>query len=129
MSETNVGTIPAYLPTMFTDKRFRQIRERIYYAEIDGRKTGVVLATMYPNRDSYALNCAEHEHVRGAKLAGKIDEALVVAVKINSFGTLPEYQCGNFIEAMSTIGLRKIAGRHGDFWLLHLGNVDPNSPL
>ena len=121
--------IPTYLPSMFADGRWRRIRERIYFGEFDGQKVGVVLATMYPNRDAYALNCAEHERVRSAKLTGKVDVAFVVAAKFDSFEKPPKYMCGNFIEAVNTSGLRRMAGRNGDFWLLQLDDIDPDAPL
>jgi hypothetical protein len=114
---------------MFTDERWKLIHERIYYGEIDGQKNGVVLATQPPNRDKYAWNCDERERVLNARLTGKIDLAFVVAAKLNGFRKPPEYQCGNFIEAVSTTSLRKIAGRYGDLWLLQLGDIDPDAPL
>jgi hypothetical protein len=122
-------TIPAYLKMMFTDDRWRRIRERIYYGEIDGKKIGVAVATQSPNRDNYALNRAEHERVLNGKLTGKVDLAFVVAAKLNGFGNPPEFRCGNFIEAVSLTGYRPIAGRYGEFWALQLEAIDPDAPL
>jgi hypothetical protein len=55
--------------------------------------------------------------------------AFVVAAKLNGFGKPPEYQCGNFIEAVSLTGYRTVAGRFGELWPLQLGDIDPDTPL
>ena len=121
-------TVPSYLKSVFSDNQWRRIRERIYYAEIDGKKIGIVVATQSPGRD-FILNCNEYERVRKAKLTGKIDVALVVGARLNGFDKPPEYVCGNFLEAVSLTGCRKVAGRLGDFWPLQLGDIDPDQPL
>jgi hypothetical protein len=126
-----MSDIPAYLKTMFTDDRFKRLRERIYFAEIDGEKVGVVLATLSPNRDAYALNCSERERVLRAKVENRIHLAFVVAVKLTSFSKPPEFQTANHIEAVDVTGLRKLERRDGsgEFFLLQLDDIDPNRPL
>jgi hypothetical protein len=114
---------------MFTDGRFRRIRDRIYFAEIDDKKIGVVLATIYGNYDNYALNRAEYERVLNAKREGRIDLAFVVAVRFNGFGKPPEYHSANHIEALDLTGCRKVDGRYGEFWPLQLGDIDADGPI
>jgi len=121
-------TVPSYLKSVFSDNQWRRIRERIYYAEIDGKKIGIVVATQSPGRD-FILNCNEYERVRKAKLTGKFDVAFVVAARLNGFDKPPEYVCGNFLEAVSLTTCRKVVGRLGDFWPLQLGDIDPDQPL
>jgi len=74
------------LTNIFEDVRWRQIGQRLYFAEIDGRKIGGVLATYNGRFGNYALNCLELERLRTAKREGKIDEAFVIAVKSNGTG-------------------------------------------
>jgi hypothetical protein len=57
-------TVPTYLQTVSTDNRWRRIRERIFYSEIDNTKIGVVVVTMSPNCDNFVLNCVEHERAK-----------------------------------------------------------------
>ena len=121
--------VPAYLKTMFSDGQWRRIRDRIYYAEIDGKKIGVVLATMSPNRNDYALNRAEYERVINGKREGKVDLAFVVAVRLSGFGKPPEYHSANHIEAVSLTGCRKIDGRWGEFFALQLDDINSDGPI
>jgi hypothetical protein len=106
------------------DPRFREIDRRLLFGEFDGKRIGVVLATMNPNFDRFALNVNETNRLRAGKAEGKIDEAVVVGVKVNGdtrtyMGQMP------LEEAMEKLsGIEPRNGRMGAFWSLPQGFID-----
>jgi hypothetical protein len=114
---------------MFTDPGWKRISRYIYFKELDGgQKIAVVLATMAPNRDSFALNKGEFERVLNGKRDGKVDHAFVVAVKL---ARPYEYQGAEFAEALAVRLANRptIDGIYGEFWALQLYDIDNNAPL
>ena len=80
-------TVPKFFLTMFADRQlWRQCARHLYYGEGEGKKIGVVVATMPPNRDRHALNKLELDRALVGLRNGKIDLAFVVAAKLNGFG-------------------------------------------
>src|SRR5258705_6348023 len=104
---------------MFSDPRFARFGRYCYHVEIDGRKIGVVLATMNQGYDSYALNKAEFDRLLAARRDGRLDGAFVVIAKTNG-STTPTY-CGEIDaeELDSQLrGLTPRSGRFGEFYVL-----------
>jgi hypothetical protein len=79
------------LAGMFADRRFRPSGWCKYWAEINGRKIGVVLATKSPQYDDCALNKAGFDRLLAAKREGRIDVAVVVAARVNGRLSPPEF--------------------------------------
>jgi hypothetical protein len=104
---------------MFTDRRIRRISRYRHYGEIDGVKIAVVLATKNPSFDNWALNKPDFDRGISGKRDGRVDEAYVVAAKVNGVG-VPKY-CDQ-IEAEEL--LLKLAneepriGRYGEFYVI-----------
>ena len=117
------------LKNIFGDRRWQRIGQRLYYAEIDDKKYGVVLATWNPNFCNYALNCGEMQRVEEAKRAGKIDEAHVVAAMKNGTGRLEvrgRIEAEKLRPRLAEKPVRR--GTFGDFWTLEpfdFGDKDP----
>jgi hypothetical protein len=107
------------LADIFADTSFTKYGPRKYLAEIDGRRIGVLLATKNSGFDTFALNKAEFDHLLAAKLAGRIDEAFVVAAKIN--GSTPPSYCGEIDAELLEGSLKRFTpriGSLGDFYVL-----------
>ena len=121
-------TVPKYLPTVFADRqRWRQRAKHVYRGEHDGKKIGVVVATMSPKFDRYALNKNELELLLGYLRSGKIDVAFVVAARLNGFGPEAyEYQGAGDAETVAKRlkGVVAIQGRYGEFYALYLFEID-----
>jgi hypothetical protein len=134
--------VPEFLKTMFSELRlWRQCARHLYYREIDGKKYGVVLATISPNHDRPALNKPELLRVLAGKREGKIDEGYVVFARFNGSpqgNTGPqgpaagyEYLGASLAESVAAKleGRSAIAGRFGEFWTLDLFEIDDDKPL
>jgi hypothetical protein len=63
--------------------RFSRVGRNRYFAEIDGRKIGVVLATQSPTYDEFAVNKSDLDRVVAAKRDGRLADAVVVAARID----------------------------------------------
>ena len=92
------------------------------FGEIDGKKIGVVLATMNnPSFNTYALNVGELNRLRAGKNDGKIDEAAIIAVEVD--GGARTYR-GEMMLDEATLKLNAISprnGRFGEFYSLPVG--------
>ena len=126
MSKTN---FPASLPTIFTNPQPWKHVDRYVYLNSTAR-IAVVLATKAPNRDNHALNKAELLRVIAGKRDGKIDEAYVVAARINVDGSKTYVCAGIAGEVFARIEHRPtISGMYGEFWVLQEYDIDSNTEL
>ena len=118
---TKPTTAKRYLGRIFIDGLLERISRYRYFGEIDGAKIGVVLATKNQRFDNWALNKPDFDRVIAGKRDGRINEAYVVAAKVNGVG-IPLY-CDQ-IEAEEL--LRKLAnevprvGSFGEFYVITL---------
>jgi hypothetical protein len=110
------------LGEMFTDQRFRQLNKSnwCWYAEIEGTKVGVVLATQGPKYPSPALNKSDVERLLAGKRSGKLDQAFIVVTRFDAFSN---YVFRDFRDAVDfyereLTKQRPRPGKHGDFWIL-----------
>jgi hypothetical protein len=123
-------TVPDFLETMCSElQQWRQCARHLYYREIDGKKYGVVFATIAPNRDRPALNKPELQRALAGKRKGTIDEGYVVFARINGIGYKYLGASPAEIVAAKLEGRSAIAGRYGEFWTLDLFEIDDNNPL
>ena len=101
------------------DPRWHKIGSRLWFGEFDGKKVGVVMATMSnPSFDTFALNVGELNRLKAGKNDGKIDEGLIIAVEVS--GTARTHR-GEMTLADATVKLNSIAplnGRFGAFYSL-----------
>lgn len=113
--------VPEFLSNMFSDPRFHLIGRNRYGGKIDGSRIGSVLATRSPPYDQFALNRGDNENLLAAKRGGKIDQAFIVAAKLNGVGP-PEYCAAVEAEEFQPVlaGKPTRPGRFGDFWTLYL---------
>jgi hypothetical protein len=123
----NDDGIPAYLPNMFTDPRWKRVRSRrLYFAEIDGVPNGVVVATISSRRDSFLLNKAEFDRLLVDGLRkGKVVKAFVVFAEYN--GATFAYQTAWGAEELFVRLLKNrptISGGQGEFWSLFTYEID-----
>jgi hypothetical protein len=115
--------IAAAVKNVFTDSRFRRIKNAVYgfRGEIDGRKIGVVIATKsrrFASSMDHALNKSDLE-----LLIGRLDTGYVVTAATDVAGNLI------FVAAIEArklvadilIGRTPLSGRLGEFFL-----VSPN---
>ena len=112
----------AVLSGMFTDPRFRPLRQWRWYGVIDGIKVGIALATRTPGYATFALNNPDMERLLAAKRDGKIDAAFVVAAHTDRLNT-HTYAGFRDAEVLHETVLQKLMpkkGAHGDFWVLTL---------
>ena len=107
------------LSNIFNDPQWRQIDTRKYFAEINGKRKGVVLATWNDMYGNFALNCVEMESLIAAKRRSKLDEVYVVAAQKNGTGR-NEYRSHVLAEELSAQldSKPKITGKFGSFWSL-----------
>ncbi len=110
------------LKDMFTDNRFQRIGRNRYWAEVDGRKIGVVLATKNARYDDHALNKADLDRVLAAKREGRLDDAFVVAAKTNGSG-IPIFSDQIDAETLASklAGELPMVGRFGEFFVIPAG--------
>jgi hypothetical protein len=78
------------LADIFTDSRFRRLGRFLRFGKIDDVKIGVVLATKNPRFDNWTLNKPDNDRLIAGIREGKIDEAWVVAAKVNGT-SMPVY--------------------------------------
>jgi len=121
--------IPTSVVAMFKNPEpWEHVAKYIYLNS--NEKIGVVLATKSPNRDGHLLNKAELSRVITGKRGGKIEEAYVVAVRLNG-GSPPTYVCGGLAEEVfAKIEHRStIDGMYGPFWVLQEYDIDSDTKL
>jgi hypothetical protein len=127
MQDSSPSNPKRSLVHIFTDSLWQRLSRYRHYGEIDGVKIGVVLATKNPRFDNWALNQTDFYRVIAGLRDGRIDEAYVVAAKVNSVG-VPRY-CDQ-IEAEELH--RKLAneepriGAYGAFYVIGAHVWDPN---
>jgi hypothetical protein len=108
------------LSGMFNDPRFRRLSNWCWYAEIEGMKVGVVLATRNPGYATFALNKNDVDRLLAGKRSGKLDHAFLVGTSVDP---LNNHVYCNFKDAASfyeqeLTKLRPRDGKYGDFWTL-----------
>ena len=109
----------AILKNIFTDPQWKQIGRRLWYAEIDGKKYGVVAATWNPQFGNYALNCGEMNRTVEAEHRNKIDEAFVVAAMTNGSGLLKYRGAVEAEKLLPRLAEKPVRdGKFGKFWTL-----------
>jgi hypothetical protein len=121
------------LAAMFDDKRFKEIDSWLWFAEIDGKRVGVAVATRSSRFDTHALNQQSLDRLIEAKRSGKVDNTFIVAARIDALNNI-SFIAANDAEYLQTVLLQKMrtrTGRHGQFWTLteHMiatGVADPN---
>jgi hypothetical protein len=107
---------------MCEDGRFKRFGSRKYFGEIDDKKIGVVLATKNVGYDTCALNNTEFEGLLRVKRDGRLDEAYVVAVRVNG-AAVPRYWDQIDAEQLAAKLANEVprSGRFGDFFVLPPG--------
>jgi hypothetical protein len=111
---------PSILSGMFTDPRFRKFDKWCWYGEVEGKKVGVVLATINPGYDNFALNKNDTDRLLAAKRDGQLDEAFLVGASVDASNT-PTYCDSKDAETFYEEELKKLRprpGRYGEFWML-----------
>ena len=63
---------------MFTDRRFKRLGKWVFFANIDGVKIGMAVATLNDGYYEHALNQESEERVLAALANGKADEGYAV---------------------------------------------------
>jgi hypothetical protein len=108
------------LSRMFENGQFKRLGLRKYLGEVDGRKIGVVLATKNAGFDSPALNKMENDSLLRAKRDGRIDEADVVAAKVNG-ADVPRFLGQIDAEQLAAKLVNEVPriGRYGEFFVLN----------
>ena len=90
-----------------------------YFGEIDGKKIGVALATKNPAFDEAAVNKSDLDRVITAKRDGRLDEAKVVAAKMNGGGVPTFYdQIDAELLQEKLAGVPPRSGRYGEFYTI-----------
>ena len=113
--------IQDFVPTIFSgDPRWHKKGRHRYLSEFKGKKIGVVLATMAPGFDSYALNKNDYDSLLEARSSGKIDQAFIVAARQSGPNQF-EYRSAVEAEKLQAVltGMPRRGGRFGDFWTLY----------
>jgi hypothetical protein len=90
-----------------------------YFATIDGKKIGVVLATKSQGFENFALNKADLDRVTAATSDGRLDAGFVVAATVNASGSM-EFVDQIFADVLAD-QLREETprvGRYGEFYLI-----------
>jgi hypothetical protein len=95
-----------------------------YFRELDGHRTGVVLATRTVQYDSYALNKHDLDRLIASKREGKIDSAIVVAAKVNGGRSLPVYSGEIDAEELAAqlATTSPFPGKYGEFYTIPRGS-------
>jgi hypothetical protein len=76
------------LPNIFSDPRWQWFGKYRAYAEVDGAKIGIVLATKKPAFSSFALDKASIDRLLAAKRENRIDAAYVVKAHVSASGAM-----------------------------------------
>src|SRR5262245_22285437 len=71
------------LQSMFEDKKWQEVGPYCYFTETNNTKVGVVLATQRQGYPNFLINEGTLQRLLKGKLEGKIDQAFVVAAKLN----------------------------------------------
>jgi hypothetical protein len=110
------------LAGMFTDPRFRKFERWCWGAKIEGMSVGVVIATLNPGYDTFALNKPDTERLLAAKRDGQIDEAFVVAASIYALNNhiYCDFKYAEPFYEEVLKNLRPRLGQYGEFWTLPL---------
>jgi hypothetical protein len=114
-----VANADVILRGIFSDPRFREFGRYRLFAEIEGVRFGVVLATRSPRYDNFALNKTDLERLIAGKREGKVDQAFVVMARVNTANAMAycdSIDAEKLHEALQ--GLRPRTGSWGDFWVL-----------
>jgi hypothetical protein len=121
--------IPASVETMFADPRpWKQFGKYIYHNKVE--KIGVTLATRAPNHPGHAQHKGELLRMLAAKRDGKINEAYVVAARLNG-SSPPTYVCADDAEVVyaKLANRPTLEGKHGSFWVLQEYDIDYDAPF
>jgi hypothetical protein len=123
--------VPLFVTTIFTDPGWRQVGRYKYFREFDGMKNGVVLATMSPQYDRFALNTPETKDLLAGKRNNKVDQAFIVAAKGNGAGKFEFYAGVDAEEFHKTVLATLVprSGPFGDFWTIAPYDFDPDAPF
>jgi hypothetical protein len=122
----------AVLSKIFTDARWRKLSWRLLFANIDGVKVGVVLATKSPDYDCFALNKPDIDRLLAGKHTGKLDAAYVVWTRISSLKVKSYCDWVEAEELQEKLkGRSPLTGKFGEFWTFPLdfvpgGIADPD---
>jgi hypothetical protein len=119
-SMTTTTTVPLYVQNVFTDPGWQRYGHNLYFKEVDGKKVGIVGATMSSRDAQYLLNKKEFDRPLNALAAGKIDAAWVVGAGSNGTGQY-KYRGGVEIRQFWETVLKDRStnhGRYGDFWIV-----------
>jgi hypothetical protein len=116
---------------MFSDARFEQFGKYRYFRELDGRKTGVVVAIMDSRHDTYVVYGIDLRRLVDAVDNGVVDDAKVVAARIRTGSKGKIY--GGEIDAIELLHLLKDEeprqGKYGDFYVIPPGLAFPDHRL
>jgi hypothetical protein len=109
------------LPNMFNDSRFHRYEKYRRYAELDGIKAGVVIASRNPPyTTNFVLNKSDNDRLMAAKRSGPLHKAFIVEAIIEKDGTMTfvaSFNAEQFnAEMLPNLSLRP--GQFGPFWLL-----------
>jgi hypothetical protein len=108
---------PRVLAGIASDRRFRSVGSFLLYAEVEGVRTGVTVATFSPNYKNHALNKPGYKSVVAAKRAKKIDEAFVIeADNSNGSGFTGFADAEELGPRLAALEAR--SGKFGEFWPL-----------
>lgn len=100
------------------DPRFRWSGYRLS-GEVDGLRVGIVLATMNPSFNTFALNQADRDRLSETKARGKLDVGFVVGARIDSGGRKTyqgSLEVDVVVEQLKGVPTRE--GRLGPFYVL-----------
>ena len=115
-----MSDIDEFVASVFADPRWEWFDRRRYFAEHDGTKIGVVLATWTPQFENFALNKNDTDRLLEAKRQGNVNHAYIVFAKRNGVGRM-EYHCHREAESFYEAVLRHaqiIDGKYGPFWVI-----------
>jgi hypothetical protein len=118
MQETTAPNWPKILSAVFTDPRFRSSGFRSS-GEVDGVRVGVVLATMNPNFNTFALNKGDFDRLAEAKARDKVDVGFVVGARDEKSGERTYQGSQDVVEVVDRLkGVTLREGRLGPFYVL-----------
>jgi hypothetical protein len=107
------------LRNMFTDRRFRRLDRWLFFANVDGVKIGVAVATLSDGYFEHALNKGSEERVLAALANGKADEGYVVFANGSfAFEYTNHAEARELHQKIVAMGLQPRMGRFGPFYQL-----------